>query len=161
MIGYHDKKCKKTYKSIIFLLVAVTIIFGIIIAPSLFRNAFKFNIEYYKDGDLCPGNMYTVTSNKELNTKNDVFYFSDVTVGNYKIIVRDNSSPYDTIILDFNNCMGYDLKPVKIKMKIRVETFSDDPNVNVYISDMISGESRSAEIVCNDNDEYVYNWSNA
>ncbi len=151
----------KVKKRLIILLAAVAIILGLILVPSLFSDTFTFDIDYYRDGEIYTDSMYSVMSSRDLKAKNGGYSFADVTTGNYKIIVQNNSSPYDPIILDFNNCMGYDLKPVRINMKIVIETYSDSPNVNVNIHDMITGENRNAVLTCNDHNEYVYKWSNA
>ena len=128
-------------KYICFLFVSL-----IVVIPLLFRPKFSFDLCYYVDDNLYSTDMYVITSNKELSIKKNSYVFESVEQGNYSIIVEPYKQDGNKIILEFVNCQGYDLMPVRIAV---INVTDQYDNVDNY------------SITLNETGEYYVKWSNA
>ena len=113
-------------KYICFLFVSL-----IVVIPLLFRPKFSFDLCYYVDDKLYSADMYVITSNKELSIKKNSYVFESVEQGNYSIIVEPYKQDENKIILEFVNCQGYDLMPVRIYMNIEIIKVNNEIDLKI------------------------------
>ena len=153
MIMTERKTMQKKY--ICFLFIAL-----IVVVPLLFRPKFSFDLCYYVDDKLYSTDMYVVTSNKELSIKKNSYVFESVEQGNYSIIVEPYKQDENKIILEFVNCQGYDLMPVRIYMNIEIKIDTMNNIAFINVTDQYDNVNNYS-ITLNENGEYYVKWSNA
>ncbi len=149
---------KKKSVLAITLTAATALIFT---APLFFSDRFSFELNYFIDDELCPANTYEVSSNYNLSESGNKYIFDKAEQANYIITVKPFSNDNGTVVFDFINCTGYDLRPSDIYFDIDIKINSQKNEASVSIKDKHGEYLTKQTVKANENNEYFVHWTNA
>ncbi len=142
-------------------LIISVIVFLIAAIPLLFmRNVFSFELDYFVDEKLYSTDMYSIESNRKFTQKSNKYLFDTAEQGNYTITVQSNANDKSKVVLDFVNCEGYDLLPVRFSMDIDIKINTETKIAEIEVKENYSKLSKNFTAKIEDG-QYIIHWTNA